>query len=360
MPGSRGVARTGCPGALAAIPLPMHVAVDAQNLVADRRGIGVYLRAVLPRIIASEACEVTLLVRGLPILKRRALQRELGCENFSLANRVPPDADVVWHPWNGTFFESGTPSVVTIHDVAPFAMPENDPATRSNQQAPFLRSARTARRIIADSVFSKSEIIRHLGVEPQKIDVIPLAADARYAPGRPESPLPAELVAHPYILYVGAVEPRKNVGPLVAAWKVAFRPEDLGLLFVTSDDVPPGVIARTALSTEALRDLYRGALFAAVPSSYEGFGLPALEAMACGAPVVCSRVASLPEVCGDAALYVEDPHDVGDWTAALRELFENAPMRARLRELGFVRAAQFSWDSTAEQTLRVLQGVIAR
>ena len=336
----------------------MHVAVDAHNLVADRRGIGVYLRAVLPRIIASGACDVTLLVRGaLPMLQRRALQSALACKDFRVANRVPPNADVVWHPWNGTFFEGGVPSVVTMHDVAPFALPANDDAQRRKQQAPFLRSAETARRIIADSAFTKGEIARHLGIERPKIDVIPLAADARYTPGEPQRPAPPELASRPYMLYVGAIEPRKNVEPLVAAWQSLFPAHEVQLLFVTSDAVPAGVVAQDGLSVEALRDLYRGALLVAMPSLYEGFGLPVLEAMACGAPVVCSRAASLPEVCVDAALYVEDPHDVGDWTAALRELSENAPMRAHLRGLGLARAAEFSWERTADETLAVLKSV---
>ena len=335
----------------------MHVAVDAHNLVSDRRGIGVYVRAVLPRIIASGACEVTLLVRGvLPMLQRRQLQRELGCTGFRVAGRIPTDATVVWHPWNGTFFESDLPSVVTIHDVVPFAMPADTDAARQKEQAPFLRSARTARRVITDSMFSKSEIVRHLGFEPQNIDVIPLAADPRY---RPDSATRASSTRAPYIAYVGKIETRKNTAPLVTAWREVFPDQEVRLVFATSDHVPPGVERASASGVNELRELYAGALFVAVPSLYEGFGLPALEAMACGAPVVCSRAASLPEVCGDAALYVNDPREVGAWAAALREMAENAPLRAHVRALGLARAATFSWESTATQTLGVLQAVNA-
>src|SRR5438270_7254812 len=123
----------------------MHIAVDAHNVLTDRRGIGVYVRAVLRRFYEHDALTVTSLVRHpLPILLRSALAREIDVARPRVASTVPRDADVVWHPWNGMFFDGGRKNVVTMHDVAPFAFPNADIELRQREQRPFLRSAQHA------------------------------------------------------------------------------------------------------------------------------------------------------------------------------------------------------------------------
>lgn len=333
----------------------MHIAVDAHNLLVDRRGISVYLRAILSRALKRGAYELTLLVRHpLPIMKKRTLAAQLGSANFKVAANVPWDADVVWHPWNGTFFAGGRRNVVTMHDVAPFAFPDPDARKRQSQQEPFLASVRSANWILTDSIFSKSEIENRLQVETARIEVIPLAADEQFSAGNPVQ-LPAQLRTTPYILYVGTLDAQKNVDTLVRASRSALAPRGIALV-VVGDAAPDGAILLQNVGAAELRDIYRGARCLAFPSLYEGFGLPPLEAMACGTPVVTTRCASLPEVCGDAALYVDEPRDSAAWEAALTRILEEPQFREQLRTTGLARAQTFSWDETASVTLSALAG----
>jgi glycosyltransferase involved in cell wall biosynthesis len=337
----------------------VHVAVDAHNLLTDRRGIGVYLRAVLARILASGTCRVTLLVgHPLPRLQKRALARELGSAEFAVSSRIPRDAAVIWHPWNGTFFRGGRRNVVTMHDVAPFVYPAADAKKRRSQQEPFETSARAADRILTDSHFSKDGIEAYLSVEPERITVVPLAAGELFAPGKPDE-LPSVLRDRRYVLYVGSLEERKNVQTLIAAWRNALAAQGIALAIVSDGKLPDDVVALRDLSPERFRDVYRGALCLAYPTLYEGFGLPALEAMACGTPAVVSRIASLPEICGEAARYVDEPRSTAAWESALREIASSDVLRGELSRRGLAQAAKFSWDLTARATLAVLSDAAA-
>ena len=338
---------------MAETPLFMRLAVDAHNLLSDRRGIGVYVRALLRRFVSRSDIETTLVVRDLiPAFAKRAIAAELGSDRFHLARSVPRGSDLAWHPWNGTFYASAAPSVVTIHDCAPFAFPAPSAAERASQQDPFLRSAATARRIIADSAFSRSEIVRQLGVPEERIDVVYLAADRLFSPGIPGA-LPDALRGRPYVLFVGADDERKNLRTLLAGWRA--RDDDgVALVCVTHAQVA-GALALSGVSNEGLRDLYRGALCLAMPSRYEGFGLPALEAMQSGCAVVTSRAASLPEVCGEAALYVDDVDNPHAWREALDGMITDEAKRAALREAGIAQASQFGWDRCASETLAVFE-----
>ncbi len=229
------------------------------------------------------------------------------------------------------------------------------------------RLARRVRRIITVSEFSKSRIVDYCRVSPDKVTVILSGVGPQFQPqttlqiekARTELKLPAR-----YALCVCSLEPRKNLRRLLEAWgAMPDRPADLHLVLagakgnvfedVGLESAPANVQLVGYVGDELLPALYAGAEFFAFPSLYEGFGLPVLEAMACGTPVLCSNTTSLPEVAGDAALLV-DPLETGSIAAGLQQLAADAALRQQLRERGLVRARSFNWDQTARQTWDLL------
>ena len=325
---------------------PIRLAVDAHDLERDWRDISRYLRALLERFARRDDLALTLLVRDFFVPHARgALAVILGTDRFRVSRSVPRDTEVIWHPWNGTFFKSPYPAIATMHDAVPFAYPNPDALKRENEQEPFRRSVNSA-CILVNSAFTEREIQHYLGIAPERTRVTLLAVEDAFTPAGPQS-----RAERPYVLFIGAIENRKNFATLAAAHARAF-PDGSVALVCAGDRPPPtpGIVSLGSLDRDALIPWYRGALATAVPSLYEGFGFVALEAMACGSPVIVATGSSLDEVCGDAALSIDRATDVDAWAEALRAVASVATLRSRLRAAGLERARSFSWDRCAEQT----------
>lgn len=337
----------------------LRLAVDARDLPSDTRGIGRYTRAILRRLVQQPDIDLTLLALGpFPGRHRARMRAAIGGDRFRIASH-PRGCDLVWHPANGTFFKSGVPAVVTIHDAVPFRFPASDSRRREHQQAPFLRSAQTASRFIAVSNFGRDELADVFGIPTERTDVIYHGVEPAFSPDASLSLLPGDLRGHPYLLFVGdtgSAEPRKNFPLLYQAYREAFAQDGPSLVVVGPTDPQVESVRYAGLAAgdatgggdEYLRDLYCGALALCVPSYHETFGMPMIEAMACGTPVLASRASCLPEIAGDAALYGE-PHDAHSWAVILSQIVESAPLRASLRERGLAQAKRYDWNVSARQ-----------
>jgi GT2 family glycosyltransferase/glycosyltransferase involved in cell wall biosynthesis len=257
-------------------------------------------------------------------------------------------------------------SVVVIHDLAALRHPEwYSPPYASYQRRILPLLARRARRVIAPSEFSRREVAEGLGLDPERIAVVPNGVDARFSPSAdPEPARRAHGLEGPYVLVVGTRIARKNVTALADA---ANRLRELGIELVSAGsgrgymrpgETPP-LRALGYVQEEHLPGLYAGARALAMPSLYEGFGLPVLEAMASGVPVVAADRTALPETCGGAALLV-DPTDTIALADALSLAATDEAVRERLIERGLGRASEFTWEHSAQLTDDVIGDVLER
>ncbi|HEY3495173.1 MAG TPA: glycosyltransferase family 1 protein [Polyangiaceae bacterium] len=354
------------------------VTVDARMLRAS--GIGTYLRAVAPRLVRrlpeARFCvlgKVSELEREAWTRDSRVECRELSAGVYSaleqplLFAKTRPETRVFWSPHINVPVVGPGRLFVTVHDVfyadpPPEARPRLDKALYIKLVMRALRARAAA--VVCDSDFTRRELFRLLGPFTCPVATVHLAVEsAGFAPPACERPHPL-----PYVLYSGNLKPHKNIARMLEAFAAIAPRVPHDFLLVGGGDVeafrrplPPSLAGRVHFlgprDPERMRCYIAHAEGLVLVSLYEGFGLPPLEAMALGVPVLVSREASLPEVCEDAAIYA-DARSVDDIARGLERLLTDEPERARLKTRGPTRARELDWDKSAEQTAELVRPLL--
>ncbi len=289
-------------------------------------------------------------------------------------------ADVIFIPTAATLPVGPVPAVCTIHDVTPVTMPSHSNKVTALQRVFFKGCARLSRAIITSSECSKRDIVMLLGVPEEKITVIYDACDHTVF-----NPAPADRTAlerlrrrlgigKPYLLHHGTIQPRKNLKRLIEAFRLMLARDtnlDFDLVLAgqmgwacqeitdaarSSSGDRGNVVFAGVLTDADLALLIKGASLAAIPSLYEGFSLPMVEAMACGVPTIASRASCLPEISGNTLAYF-DPLSIEDMASCMHSVLLDSDLNQRLRQSGIERAREFSWERCARETLQVLMRV---
>jgi glycosyltransferase involved in cell wall biosynthesis len=298
----------------------------------------------------------------------RIAWEQLGLPMSIAAHRL----DVFHGPMHVVPMLTQVPSVITVHDLAFLRFPEQLPQGRRSFLVAATRlSVRKAQHVITVSQNTANDLVEWLDVPREKVTAIPLAPSPRV---RPVSDTSLDVfrmkweIDRPYVIAVGTLEPRKNLPTLLRAFARIKDQVDHQLVLVGPEGWMTGELNRTLqelelgdrvrltgfVSDEELGGWYSAADLFAFPSYYEGFGLPTVEAMRCGTPVLASNTSSFPEVVGDAAVLIS-PRDEDLWAETMRELLLNPERLADMSERGRARADGFSWTRTAEETYRVYQ-----
>lgn len=367
----------------------MKLFIDGRML--GNSGIGRYTQNIVEKINGQYTSEIALTVllnkkdreflreaENITLVYPRLLTKIYTVKEQFVLFRSLREAkpDLVHFPNFNVALGSAYPFVVTIHDLIYLNYPGACPNTLAKLYAWFMitQSCRRARLVITVSEYSKQDIVKTIGINEQKIRVIYSGVDAKYQPV--EEPLPylrKYSLPEKYILYVGNHERRKNIPELIMAWVNSGLAKDYFLLIAGRKDmrrteiydtirqfgVGKKVLFTDYLGEEVLPALYTQARMLVFPSSYEGFGLPILEAMGCGTPVVCSRASSIPEVAGEAAFYV-DPKNSDEFGVALKRVAEDEELRGALREKGFERVKKFTWGETVKKHIAVYKEAVRK
>lgn len=340
----------------------LALAVDAANLAHDRRGMGRLARGVL--IAAAEAGDIAITLLADKRRDRDALAAEFPYPIVPTSRARARDRfDCVWFPFNGMRFRTRAPALASMHDAFAFTLPDGDPIARARVRRPMRRAAREAARIITDSHWSRDEIARELRIADDRLTVVAPSPDPFWFPASDDA-LPVELADRRCVVFVGPSDARKNVRLAIDACARAFSDPRETLVIVGELSAADRAYARAArvrageilASDPLLRTLYRNAAMVLVPSFAEGFGLVAIEAMACGTPVLAANATALPEATRGAAALL-DPHDVGVWAGAIRTLLDDDARREAYRARANATFAFADRMAGARATLGIVREV---
>lgn len=353
----------------------MRIAIDVQSATGKPTGIGQYTSNLLAalRNMAPEHEYVPIAWGKEPVMR---LDNRLRWQQVLVPWRArSAHADLLHVPGFDAPRLKPCPVVLTCHDLIGMLFPQNLPPIARFYWSRWLPlSVGFADAIIADSLATQRDIVRLLAIDPERIHVIHLGVDPRFQPQerqeiariRQRYQLPER-----FILFVGTLEPRKGIDTLIDALAALRQAQpELALVIagkrgwyweqllqrIETQGLAAQVHVLDYVHEDDLVGLYAAAAVFALPSRYEGFGLPVLEAMACGAPVVTTNVSSLPEVTGEAGLMVA-PNDVDALAAAIHVILDQPQLHAALRARGLERARGFSWARTAQATLQVYEQV---
>lgn len=358
----------------------MKIAIDMRAL--PKSGIGNYSQALLNKLpIMFSGVETVAVADEITISRRKfhgylsRLQR-LWWEQVNLPRLLKDNkVDILHNPMNlGLPLREGIKSVVTIHDVIPLVY--KDIYLRTGVARTYYRLAlqialNRSARIITDSIFSRDEIVKYMSVPREKIQVIYLAAGEEFVPLR--DPVLQRITAQkfgllrPFVLTIGGNEPRKNIDRLVNVFQHLCKNPGVDLAVVGGswrgtklrENIKGvnNIFFLGPVDQQELVSLYNMAELFVFPSLYEGFGLPVLEAMACGTPVAASNTSSIPEVAGDAAMLF-DPQDEEEMSKIITGILGSRETREELSLKGLERAKMFTWENTLAQTMEVYKEVI--
>lgn len=366
------------------------IAIDIQTLIGSPTGVGVYTANLVTELARLEGTELFTLfcfdfkrrfagldidnprfspraIHSIPGRFYHLLSENLGWPDIS---RYAGNADLFHFP-NFIIHPLRTGrAVVTIHDLSFERFPDyTEKSNLARLRTRFSYTLRRADAIIAVSRFTRNELIELHGIPAGRITVIHQGVRP------PDSLIPEKSFDFPYFLFVGTIEPRKNLTTLLDAWRIATGRKGTAwrhkLVIAGSPGwrCPPAevqveqrglsdsVVILDYVPNNELSSLYAGATALVYPSVYEGFGLPPLEAMACRTPVIASDAASIPEATGDAALLLP-PHNAEGFADAIIRVAEDEELRRELITRGLSRASSFSWEKTARETLLLYRRVL--
>ncbi|MDW8800617.1 glycosyltransferase family 1 protein [Clostridium sp. A1-XYC3] len=301
-------------------------------------------------------------------------------QQYFPSNLKKENVDIYHIPQNGIGISESIPckKVVTIHDLIPYILPET---VGRGYLSKFLREMprilELCDGVITVSECSKRDVLKFFPIEEDKVFVTPLAADSKYKPldkdKCQEILREAYNITKPFVLYIGGFSPRKNVSALMTAFSsihknldeehdlviVGANKDDINILKQLSVDlnIESNVIFTGFVQEELLPVFYNSCNVFVYPSIYEGFGLPPLEAMSCGTPVITSDISSIPEVVGDGGILI-DPFNMKSIMYSLEALLNDESIRIELSTKALKRASQFSWSKTSEQTIEAYKNIL--